>query len=212
MDVVPPGTASQNQPIGVLHREFGDNPATTGGHGAAFIHGMTAAGVATTAKHFPGLGRVQGNTDFVSNVVDTTTTRDDPYLSSFEQAIQAGVPFVMVALATYTKIDPGHLAVFSPIVIKQMLRGDLGFTGVVMSDDIGEAVAIANIPPAARAVDFLSAGGDLIVSKTVAPTVEMAQALLARASSHPGLKKIVDAAALRILEAKDASGLLPCSD
>ncbi len=74
MDVVPPGTDAQNQPIGALQRAFGHDPATTGRHGAAFIRGMRAAGIATTAKHFPGLGRVVGNTDFTAQVTDTVTT------------------------------------------------------------------------------------------------------------------------------------------
>jgi beta-N-acetylhexosaminidase len=142
--------------------------------------------------------------------VDTTTTRDDPYLRSFRSAIRAGVPFVMVALATYTRIDPDHLAVFSPTVIRSMLRGDLGFRGVVVSDDLGAAVAVADIPPAQRALDFIRAGGDLIVSKTAGPADEMAAAIVSQASSNPGFKALVDQAALRVLEAKQASGLLPC--
>jgi beta-N-acetylhexosaminidase len=171
---------------------------------------MESAGVATTAKHSPGLGRVTGNTDFTAQVVDTTTTRDDPYLRSFRAAIRAGVPFVMVALATYTRIDPNHLAVFSPTVIRSMLRGDLGFRGVVVSDDLGAAVAVADIPPAQRALDFILAGGDLIVSKTAGPADEMAAALVSRASSDPSFKALVDQSALRVLAAKQAWGLLPC--
>jgi beta-N-acetylhexosaminidase len=211
MDVVPPGTDAENQPIGALQREFGHDPLTTGRHGVAFIRGMQSAGVATTAKHFPGLGRVTGNTDFTAQVLDTTTTRDDPYLRSFRSAIRAGVPFVMVALATYTRIDPDHLAVFSPTVIRSMLRGDLGFRGVVVSDDLGAAVAVAGIPPARRALDFIRAGGDMIVSKTAGPADQMATAIVAQAASNPGFKALVDQAALRVLEAKQASGLLPCA-
>jgi hypothetical protein len=138
-DVVPPGTDATNQPIGVLGREYGHDPLTAGSHAAAFVAGMSEAGVATTAKHFPGLGRVVGNTDVAAGVVDTVTTATDPYLASFRAGISAGVPFVMVALATYTRIDPVHLAAFSPVVIGGMLRGDLGFRGVVMSDDLGAA-------------------------------------------------------------------------
>src|SRR5450756_282320 len=84
-----------------------------------------------------GLGRVASNTDFAAEVVDSVTTADDPYLDSFRAAIDAGVPLVMVALATYTRIDPAHLAAFSPVVIGGLLRGDLGFQGVVVSDDLG---------------------------------------------------------------------------
>jgi beta-N-acetylhexosaminidase len=210
MDVVPPGTDAQNQPIGVLHREYGHDPATVGSHGTAFLRGMRTAGVATSAKHFPGLGRVQGNTDFTANVVDRATTTNDPYLDSFRQAIDAGVPFVMIALATYTRIDPDHLAVFSPIVIRQMLRDDLNFDGVILSDDIGAAEAIASISPGTRAIDFLSAGGDMIISKTVSPAVAMAAAILSGVASDPTFASRVDDAVLRVLQAKQASGLLPC--
>jgi beta-N-acetylhexosaminidase len=210
MDVVPPGTDAQNQPIGVLHREFGHDPATVSSHGRAFIHGMSAAGVETTAKHFPGLGRVTGNTDDVAGVVDTVTTATDPYLRSFRAAVHVDVPFVMVALATYTQIDAAHLAVFSPTVMT-LLRDGMGFDGVITSDDLGAATAVADIPPARRAIDFLSAGGDLIVSKTAGPTVAMADGVVARASSDPPFDAHVEDAVRHVLAAKDASGLLPCS-
>ena len=123
-------------------------PVTNGTHGAAYIEGMAQAGVATTAKHFPGLGKVQGNTDFTAGVTDTVTTINDPDLASFQSAINAGAPFVMVALALYTQIDPVHFAVFSPMVIQQMLRQRMGFKGVIVSDDIGEAQQVASIPAA----------------------------------------------------------------
>jgi beta-N-acetylhexosaminidase len=209
-DVVPPGDDATNQPIGVLEREYGHDPLTAGSHAAAVVAGMTAAGVATTAKHFPGLGRVVGNTDFAAGVVDAVTTAEDPYLASFRAAVDAGVPFVMVALATYTRIDPAHLAAFSPIVIGGLLRGDLGFRGVVMSDDLGATAAVATMPPGQRALDFLLAGGDFIISKTAAATVAMAAALQARAAADPMVATRVDDAALRILEAKVAAGLVSC--
>ena len=210
MDVVPPGTDSQNQPIGMLQREFGHDPATVATHGTAFINGMSAAGIATTAKHFPGLGRVRGNTDDAADVIDSATTATDPSLRPFHAAVRAGVPFVMVALATYTRIDPTHLAVFSPTVMR-LLREGMGFDGVIVSDDLGEAKAIAGIPPAQRAIDFLSAGGDMIVSKTVGPTEAMVDAFVARSSAHPAFETRLNNAVRHVLAAKDAAGLLPCS-
>lgn len=207
-DVVPPGGDSTNQPIGVLHREYGHDAATVAAHALAFVRGMTAAGVETSAKHFPGLGRVQGNTDYTGNVVDTTTTTSD--LASFEQAVNGGVPFVMVALSTYTQIDPNHLAALSPIVINRVLRGQLGFNGVVISDDLGATVAVKNIPPATRAIDFLEAGGDMIISKTLSSATAMASAIARRVQRDRAFAAIVDAAALKILQAKRAAGLLAC--
>ena len=151
-----------------------------------------------------------GNTDFTANVVDTVTTPNDPDLASFRDAVQAGVPMVMVALAKYTKIDASALAVFSPVVMN-LLRTTYGFHGVIVSDDIGAAVAISDIPPGTRAVDFLQAGGDLIISKYVEPAEQMAQAVLAKVGGDPAFAATVDAAVMRVLDAKDASGLLPCS-
>jgi beta-N-acetylhexosaminidase len=209
MDVVPEATADSNAPIGELDREFGYSPDVNGPHGAAFIEGMTSAGVATTAKHFPGLGRVAGNTDYTSDVVDTVTTADDPYLGSFRTAISAGTPFVMVALATYTRIDPSRLAVFSPAIMT-LLRARLGFRGVIVSDDLGDAAAVASMPAAERAIEFIEAGGDMITSQSLAPAEDMARAVLARAAANPPFRAKVDAAALRVLSAKQAYGLLSC--
>ncbi|MEO6796666.1 MAG: glycoside hydrolase family 3 N-terminal domain-containing protein [Candidatus Dormibacter sp.] len=210
MDVVPPGTDAQNQPIGALQREYGHDPATAGSHGAVFLAAMRQGGVAVTLKHFPGLGRVAGNTDFTT-ATDTITTSADPYLQSFGQGIAAHADFVMVALAKYTRIDPNHLAAFSSIVMTQMLRQSMGFSGVIVSDDLGDTVAVANISPATRAIDFLTAGGDMIVSKTATPADLMVQAIRARAAADPVFFQRVNDAALRILRAKQAWGLLPCS-
>jgi beta-N-acetylhexosaminidase len=138
------------------------------------------------------------------------TTSDDPYLRPFQQAIEAGVPFVMVALATYLRIDPHRLAVFSPIVMGHMLRDSLHFAGVIISDDLGAATAVAHIPPGRRAIDYLSAGGDMIISKTIAPAVAMTGAIESRTASDPTFRSLVDDAALRILVAKQGFGLLPC--
>ncbi|MCW2934718.1 MAG: glycoside hydrolase [Actinomycetia bacterium] len=210
MDVVPQSNAANNAPIGQLDREFGYDPVTNGTHGAAYIEGMAQAGVATTAKHFPGLGQVRGNTDFTSGVTDTVTTVNAPDLGSFQSAINAGVPFVMVALALYTQIDPTHFAVFSPVVIQQMLRQRMGFKGVIMTDDIGEAAQVQAIPAGRRATDFLNAGGDLITSQVVGPAETMAADVLADANSSPSFRAVVAAAVMKVLAAKQALGLLPC--
>jgi len=209
MDVVPPGTDAQNQPIGALQREYGHDPAAVGSHGVAFLTGMHQSGIAVALKHFPGLGRVAGNTDFTT-ATDTTTTASDSYLQSFKDGIAANADFVMVALALYTRIDPNHLAAFSPVVMTQMLRTSLGFGGVIISDDLGDTVAVANIPPATRAIDFLLAGGDMIISKTSAPADAMVQAIRARVAADASFAQRVDDAALRILRAKQTYGLLPC--
>src|SRR5438105_9949648 len=209
LDVVPPGTDAQSAPIGALRRGYGHDPATVSAHAIAFMRGMEDAGIATTGKHFPGLGRVTGNTDFTS-AVDDVTTANDAYLAPFRDAIAAGIPMIMVALAKYQQIDPAELAVFSPTVMRQMLRVSLGFNGVAISDDLGATVAVANIPAADRAINFLNAGRDLILSQHVAPANAMAGAIAARVSSDAAFKARVDDAALRVIRAKMALGLVRC--
>jgi beta-N-acetylhexosaminidase len=208
-DVVPPGTDQQNAPIGTYQREYAHDPTSAGGPLSAFVTGMTASGVATTAKHFPGLGRVAGNTDFTADVIDSVTTRDDPYLAPFAAAVRAGVPFTMISEATYQRIDPAHLAVFSDVVINGMLRGDLGFRGVVISDSLG-STAVASMPPADRAIDFLDAGGDMIVLNQLDQAIEMLQAVNAMAQEHDWFRDRIENAAWHVLRAKEAAGLLPC--
>src|SRR4030081_612171 len=83
LDVVAPGTDAQNAPIGALRRGYGHDPAAVSAHAVAFMRGMEDAGVVTTGKHFPGLGRVTGNTDFTAAVVDEVTTASDSYLAPF---------------------------------------------------------------------------------------------------------------------------------
>lgn len=209
-DVVPKGTERDNAPIGRLHREYGSDPTTVARSVAAFIDGMEASGVATTAKHFPGLGRVTANTDFASGVVDSITTPDDPYLDPFRRAIDHGVPAVMMSLATYRKIDPDRLAAFSWPTIGGILEDDLGFRGIVMSDSLS-AEAVSSIPAGTRAVAFLDDGGDMIVVNPVDVAVDMVDAVAAHAKESDWFRRRIDNAALHVLRAKDAVGLLPCS-
>src|SRR5207245_4934267 len=136
------------------------------------------------------------------SVTDDVTTVSN--LASFEQAVRGGVPFVMVALATYTQIDPDHLAALSPIVIRRVLRGQLGFKGVVISDDLGATAAVKSIPPGARAIAFLEAGGDMIISKTLAAATAMDAAIIQRLGTDPGFAVVVNQAVMPVLRATRA--------
>jgi beta-N-acetylhexosaminidase len=207
LDTVPEGFGS-NPPIGDLDREFGHTPAVVTAHGLAVARGMAAAGVAATAKHFPGLGRGTGNTDTTSGVTDSVTTRDDPYLAPFRAAARAGVPFVMMSTAIYARIDPGTPAAFSRTIVTGMLRQDLGYRGLIISDDLGAAQQVAAYPVGERAVRFVAAGGDIVLTVDATEAAEMTGALLARARQDPAFRRQVDAAALLVLQAKQAQGLL----
>lgn len=208
-DTVPsPAAAATNPPIGVLRREYGYDTATVASHATAFAQGLSDAGVSATTKHFPGLGRVTANPDTSSGVTDRTTVRGDAYVQPFRAVVDGGAGFLMMSTAYYPEIDPTHPAAFSSATVTGMVRGDLGFTGVVVSDDLGNARQVAPFSPGTRAVSFLRAGGDLVLTVNPAVLPAMDDAVLAEARRDPAFRAQADAAVLRVLQAKDNLGLL----
>jgi beta-N-acetylhexosaminidase len=209
LDTVPgPTAARRNPPIGGYQRQFGYTPAVVASHGTAFARGMAASGVLPTIKHFPGLGRVGGNTDVSSDVTDRVTRRGDAYLRPFQAAVDAGVPFVMMSTAYYSRMDARNPAAFSSFIIRRILRGDLGFRGVVISDDLSNARQVARWSPRARAIKFIGAGGDMVLTVSPATLPAMYDAVLHRARHNPAFRGKVDRAALRVLRVKEDRHLL----
>lgn len=209
VDVVPAGTERSNRPIGYYGRQYGSTAAAVVPAAGAVVDGLAAHGVTATIKHFPGLGRVEGNTDDSSGVTDTVTTRDDEQVAAFGTlAASPAAPFVMTSSATYALLDPSAPAAFSPVVVSDLLRGQLGFDGVVISDDLGDARAVQDLPPGERAVRFLAAGGTLVLTVTPAVLPAMIDAVVARDSADPAFADQVDAAVRTALLAKAERGLL----
>jgi beta-N-acetylhexosaminidase len=173
---------------------------------------MGEAGVVSTAKHFPGLGGVRGNTDFSAGVVDRQTTATDPNLLPFSNASEAGTPWLMMSSAVYSKLDASRAAAFSPAVVTDLLREQIGFRGLIVSDDLGRAVQVAAIAPGERAVRFLTAGGDIVLTADPATLSRMIDAVLSAATADPGFAARVTDSQRRVLEAKSQAGLLPCPD
>ena len=209
LDTVPASLGAANRPIGYYDREYAHDPAGVSASGLAFAAGMRDVGEETAAKHFPGLGRVLGNTDTTAGVTDDVTVRGDAYLRPFADAVHDGVGVVMVSSARYSRIDASTIATFSPVVLQQMLRGDLGFGGVIMSDSLG-ATALSGVPVRDRAVRFIQAGGTVALSAQSGIVGEMVDGVLARARSDAGFRAQVDAAARTELTAKARTGLVPC--
>jgi beta-N-acetylhexosaminidase len=193
------GPNSNNQPIAHFRREYGYDAATVSTQAGAFVQGMAAAGVSSTLKHFPGLGYVQGNTDVVASVTDTVTAADSPSVESFGALIDAGAPVVMMSSAVYALIDPAAPAVFSPTVVG-VLRNDLGFVGIVITDDFSGAAAVQAWSPADRAILAIQAGVDIVLVVHPAGVLdEMVDAVVAKAADDPAFAALVDAAARRVL-------------
>jgi beta-N-acetylhexosaminidase len=209
VDVVPPGTEAQNAPIGAFGREYGGTPEAVTAAAGTIVDGLSDAGVTATLKHFPGLGRVSGNTDDTAVVHDTVTTVDDPQLTVFSTlADSPAAPFVMASSAIYDRIDGSEQAMFSAVVLTDVLRGQLGFDGVVISDDVGNADAVAGVAVGDRAVRFVGAGGTLVLTVEADQFEPMVDAVLARAEDDAAFAEVVDAAVRTALLAKARAGLL----
>ena len=204
-DLVDIARPASNEPIGRWGREYGHDAATVSSQAGAFAEGMQASKVIPTYKHFPGLGRVKDNTDTSAGVVDSTTTRsaDTAVSVIFGAAIAAGAPVIMVSSATYSLIDPSAPAVFSSTIVTDMLRREMGFSGVVITDDVSAAVQVQDVSAGDRAVRAIRAGCDLVLA-SADPTVaaDMVKALIATAQSDPAFAARVDESATRVLNLK----------
>ncbi len=119
----------------IASRTFSSDPAVVAARGTAFGQGLVQGGVASTAKHFPGLGRLYGNTDLRPGRVPASRTALERDLLPFRAAIRAGTPAVMVGTAAYLAYSRLPAAT-SPAIVTGLLRGSLGFRGVTLSDDL----------------------------------------------------------------------------
>ena len=211
-DVVPKGQESANAPIGRYSRQLGGDPTEVAGAVRAVVAGLSQAGVTATVKHFPGLGRVTGNTDVTSQgITDDRTTPADPYLEPFRAGVDSGAGLVMVSSARYPKLDPVNQAVFSPAVITGLLRTAMGYSGVVISDDVGVAESVSHVPAGDRATRFLAAGGDIVLTAQASTVPAMTRAIQARADADPAFARQVQDSVGRVLALKEKMGLLRCT-
>lgn len=208
LDVVTEDMKPVNDPIGQHDREFGSTPSKVSAKGNAYRRGMERAGVAATVKHFPTLGHVRGNTDTTSGVTDRHTTKSTDALEPFQDAVDQDAPFVMVSSAEYAEIDPGVPGVFSREIVTGMLREDMGFDGLVISDDLGAAEQVAGWSPGTRATRFIRAGGDMVLTVQLDTVGQMLDAVESRARSDPAFMAKVQESSLRVLDAKDEAGML----
>ncbi|GAA1556229.1 glycoside hydrolase family 3 protein [Dactylosporangium maewongense] len=209
-DVVPASVGKANPPIGGFDRQYGATPEPAAADVATVVTAMQGAGVLATLKHFPGLGRVRVNTDTSTGARDDVTTADDPALQPFTSGIAAGSAAVMISSATYPKLDPANIAAFSEPIVTGLLRQKLGFDGLVLSDDLGAATAVASVPLGQRAVRFIKAGGDMALSVKLSDAGPWTEALVTAAKGDPAFAARVTESATRVVRAKLRAGLARC--
>ena len=208
-DVVDPELGDANEPVGGLDRGFGTDPEQVADCVTAAVEALSEQGIGATLKHFPGLGRVEQNTDFsAEGIEDATTGPEDPFLESFRAGIDAGAQLVMMSSAIYPRIEPDVPAMFSAAAIQDLLRDGLGFEGLVVTDDIGAAQAVADVPVAERATRLLEAGGDAVLTADPSLTGELVDAIEEWAGRGEQQEQRVRESAGRMLALKEELGLL----
>ncbi|MER5433234.1 glycoside hydrolase family 3 N-terminal domain-containing protein [Streptomyces sp. NPDC002588] len=145
----------------VRTRAFGSDPELVSRHLRAWIAATEARGVASCAKHFPGHGGTV--TDSHHDLAVDPRPYDELDLAPFRAAIDAGVPLLMSAHVVFPALDPDRPATLSPRILSDLLRGELGFEGVLVSDAL-EMKAIADrYGEAAGARLALAAGADQVI-------------------------------------------------
>jgi beta-N-acetylhexosaminidase len=171
---------------------------------AEAIAGWHAAGVATTVKHFPGLGGATVNTDDGPATIERSRAELDVDLAPFRAAIDAGTEFVMAGHATYPALDGLHIASQSPAVIDGLLRTELGFDGVVMTDSL-EAAAVRAVGDVEQsALASARAGVDVMLTTGRGSYIRVYRALLAQARANAGFRRRVGISAARVLAAQSS--------
>lgn len=145
-------------------RSFGEDPTRVGAMTAAAVRGAHAGGVFATVKHFPGHGDT--TEDSHRGLPSVTRSRDDLFaidLKPFAEGIHAGADIVMTAHILFPALDPDNPATLSRLILQEVLRGELGFDGLIMSDSMNMRAMKRHYDPAYSAVHAINAGVDLIM-------------------------------------------------
>jgi beta-N-acetylhexosaminidase len=195
-------------------RSFSRDPEVVARLGVAFALGLQDAGVLACGKHFPGHGDTSVDSHFALPVVSHDRARlDRVELPPFRAAARAGVATLMTAHLVCEALDAGVPATLSRAVCTDLLRGELGFTGVLFSDDLEMAAIAARYPVEEAAVAAIAAGCDaLLVCKSEEWQDRAHEALVRRAERDAGFRARCVEAAFRGLRARRAAPPQPVTD
>jgi len=196
-------------------RAFSADPQEAGAFAAAYIKAARANGLLTTAKHFPGHGDTDTDSHLgLARVNGDRTRLDSVELVPFRKAIEAGVDSIMVAHLTVPALepDPDRIATTSPAVVTTLLRGELGFQGLVVTDAMDMNALTRMYPPepgknnsGRAAVEAVKAGEDMLLLP--ADLDASFNALLAAVQSGEISEERIDLSVRRILRLKASVGL-----
>jgi beta-N-acetylhexosaminidase len=190
-------------------RSYGKDPAVVTRYGTARIRGMAQGGLAACAKHFPGKGHSPLDAHLALPRIESTWDEMHAvHLVPFHEAIAAGVPCMMTSHPVYPNLDPsGVPATFSRLIVTDYLKGQVGFRGVVVSDDLEMGAVTESCPVGEAAVRAAAAGHDLLlVCHTEAAQRAAADALVEAYRTGALPRRELEAAVERVRHLSAARG------
>jgi beta-N-acetylhexosaminidase len=210
-----------NPVIGALGRSFGTTPELVEVSALPFIAGLHAAGVMAAGKHFPGHGSTTTDSHKALPFVDKDRAALEAVdIAPFRAAIETGIDMIMPAHVVYRALDPSELpATLSEPILTGLLREELGFTGVIVTDDLGMEGIMQIAPPEESGVRAILAGADMLTCVRMTTTGSCQPEMIEQL--HKGLMKAatdgrlpmarIDESVQRILDLKMQYGVGPAT-
>jgi beta-N-acetylhexosaminidase len=191
-------------------RSFGEDPQQVGDLVIAYIRGAQANGMMATVKHFPGHGDTATDSHLgVAQVTGDMARLKAVELPPFQKAIAAGVDSVMVAHVSIPALDsdPNHVATTSPAIVTGLLKNQLGFKGIVVTDalDMAALTRLYGAHIGRAAVDAFKAGNDVLLIPADLDASYRAMLEAVRSGEISSVQ--LNASVLKILKAKASLGL-----
>jgi len=187
-------------------RAFGTDAETVARRALAFARGLDAAGVVACGKHFPGHGDTATDSHLELPRIDHGWDRlERVELLPFHRAAAAGMPMIMTAHVVFAALDPARPATLSPEVVTGLLRGRLGYRGVILSDDLDMRAIADHMGAGPAAVGAIRAGCDaLLLCKDEDHQAEAEAALIRAAEADGELRRRIGESAARVRALKQA--------
>ena len=201
-------TNPQNVEIGT--RSYGETPESAALYAREALKGFKEMQIITTGKHFPGRGASSQDSHAGLPVIgESAKVMRKVHLAAFQALIDAGIPSIMSAHTAYPALDPsGRSASLSKVILTDILRGEMGFQGVVTSDDITMGGIVQEFEVAEACIEAINAGNDLLLVRDESPLIdEVFEQLVKAAQSGRIAEERLDEAITRTLSVKHAYGL-----
>lgn len=185
-------------------RMFGSDPNSVAALVPQAVKGLHDAGVASLGKHFPGHGDTAVDSHEALPVINSTPEDMQGYsLVPFQAAINEGLDAMLVAHLSYPNVDAAHITSLSPVVITDILRNQMGFAGVVCSDDLRMQGLRSQCSVGDGAVQHILAGGDMVlIGRYYSLQKQALDALLAALQNGTLTRERLEQSVRRILELK----------